>query len=147
MNKMWCIPPAQNADFVAHMEDVLAVYERPYNAQYPVVCMDEKPYQLLDNEYATIEMSENNHIRKTDSEYARKGTCSIFMFTEPLSGWREAHALPQRRAKEWADQIRWLTDNVYPDVEKIVLVMDNLNVHNISSLYKYLSALLQIFLI
>lgn len=134
---MWCIPPKQNAEFVAHMEDVLSVYARPYDAKHPVICMDEKPYQLLDDEYQSIEMSENNHIRKYDCEYSRKGTCSIFMFTEPLGGWREAHALPQRRAEDWANQIKWLIDEAYPDVEKIVLVMDNLNTHTIGSLYKY----------
>lgn len=136
---MWCIPPKQNAEFVAHMEDILSVYSRPYNEKYPVVCMDEKPYQLLDNEYPSLEMSKTNHIRKVDCEYERKGTCSIFMFTEPLSAWREAHALPQRRAEDWANQIKWLIDDVYPNVEKIVLVMDNLNTHKISSLYKVFS--------
>lgn len=134
---MWCIPPTQNAEFVAHMEDVLSVYSRPYNKNYPVVCMDEKPYQLLADEYPSIEMSETNHTRKVDCEYLRKGTCSIFMFTEPLGAWREAHALPQRRAKDWANQIKWLIDEIYPNVEKIVLVMDNLNTHKISSLYKF----------
>lgn len=133
---MWCIPPKQNAEFVAHMEDVIAVYQRPYNEKYPVVCMDEKPYQLLDDDYEAIEISEINHIRKYDCEYSRKGTCSIFMFTEPLSGWREAHALAQRRACDWANQIRWLIEEVYPNAEKIVLVMDNLNTHKLSSLYK-----------
>ena len=64
---MWCIPPKQNAEFVARMEDVLSVYSRPYNEKYPVVCMDEKPYQLLDDEYPSIEMSENNtEIRRTE---------------------------------------------------------------------------------
>jgi hypothetical protein len=134
---MWCIPPKQNAEFVAHMEDVLEVYSRPYNETHPVVCMDEKPYQLLDDEYPPIAMSTTNHIKKVDCEYLRKGTCSIFMFTEPLGAWREAHALPQRRAVDWANQIKWLVDEVYPDVEKIVLVMDNLNTHKISSLYKF----------
>jgi hypothetical protein len=66
------------------MEDVLSVYSRPYDAKRPVICMDEKPYQLLDEEYETIEMSGTNHTRKYDCEYTRKGTCSIFMFTEPL---------------------------------------------------------------
>lgn len=133
---MWCIPPKQNAEFVARMEDVLEVYSRPYDETHPVVCMDEKPYQLLSDEYETIEMSETNHVRKTDSEYSRKGTCSIFMFTEPLGGWREAQALPQRRATDWADKIKWLLDEVYPTAEKVVLVMDNLNTHSIASLYK-----------
>ena len=136
---MWCIPPKQNAEFVACMEDVLSVYSRPYNEKYPVVCMDEKPYQLLDDEYPPIEMSETNHIRKVDCEYARKGSCSIFMFTEPLGSWREAHALPQRRTEEWAYQMKWLIDDVYPNVEKIVLVMDNLNTHTIASFYKVFS--------
>ena len=136
---MWCIPPEQNAEFVAHMEDVLSVYSRPYNEKYPVVCMDEKPYQLLDEDYPSIEMSETNHIRKVDCEYARKGCCSIFMFTEPLGAWREAHAVPQRRAEDWAKQTKWLIDEVYPDAEKIVLVMDNLNTHTTASFYKFFS--------
>ena len=136
---MWCIPPKQNAEFVARMEDVLSVYSRPYNSKYPVVCMDEKPFQLLDDEYPAIEMSETNHIRKVDCEYARKGSCSIFMFTEPLGSWREAHALPQRRTEEWAYQMKWLIDEVYPNVEKIVLVMDNLNTHTVASFYKVFS--------
>jgi len=137
---MWCIPPKQNAEFVARMEDVLSVYARPYDAKRPVVCMDEKPYQLLSEEYDPIEMSETNHTRKYDCEYARKGACSIFMFTEPLGSWREAHALPQRRAKAWAMQMKWLIDEVYPDVDKMVLVMDNLNTHTIASFYKFFTA-------
>ena len=124
---MWCIPPKQNAEFVSHMEDVLEVYSRPYNENRPVICMDEKPFQLLGEMYQTIEMSPLNHIKKYDCEYERKGTCSIFMFTEPLGGWREAHALPHRTAEDWAFQLKWLIDEQYPNVEKIVLVMDNLN--------------------
>ena len=133
---MWCIPPKQNAEFVAHMEDVLEVYSRPYDPARPVVCMDEKPCQLLDEYLEPIPMSENNHLEKYDCEYVRKGSCSIFMFTEPLGQWREAHALPHRTCADWAQQIRWLVDEQYPSVEKIVLVMDNLNTHAISSLYK-----------
>ena len=134
--KMWCIPPKQNAEFVAHMEDVLEVYSRPLDPERPVICMDEKPFQLLDEHIEPIPMSENNHIKKYDCEYVRKGSCSIFMFTEPLGCWREAHALPRRTSVDWADRIKWLVDEAYPDVDKIVLVMDNLNTHNISSLYK-----------
>lgn len=136
---MWCIPPKQNAEFVSHMEDVLEVYSRPFDEKRPVICMDEKPYQLLDDEYETIEMSETNHIRKYDCEYTRKGTCSIFMFTEPLGGWREAHALPQRRAEDWAKQMKWLIDEAYPEADKIVLVLDNLNTHTVASFYKSFS--------
>ena len=133
---MWNIPPKQNAEFVAHMEDVLEVYSRPYDPKRPVVCMDEKPFQLLDEEREPIPMSEDNHVEKYDSEYIRKGTCSIFMFTEPLGQWREAHALPRRTAEDWARQMKWLIDERYPEVDKIVLVMDNLNTHAVSSFYK-----------
>ena len=136
MKKMWCIPPKQNAEFVAHMEDVLSVYARPYNEMYPVVCMDEKPFQLLDDQYEIIPMSEDNHTVKQDCEYERKGVGSIFMFTEPLAGWRNAVAEPHRTSIDWAHKIKWLLTEEYPQAEKIVLVMDNLNTHGISSLYK-----------
>ena len=133
---MWCIPPKQNAEFVARMEDVLEVYSRGFNSEVPVVCMDEKPFQLLDEYLEPIEMGKDNHTIKYDCEYERKGSCSIFMFTEPLGQWREAHALPRRTAEDWAKQMKWLIDEQYPEAEKIVLVMDNLNTHNISSFYK-----------
>lgn len=133
---MWCIPPKQNAEFVAHMEDILEVYSRPYNKKRPVICMDEKPFQLLDEYLEPIPMDKNNHIKKYDCEYIRKGSCSIFMFTEPLGGWREAHVLPRRTAVDWAAQVKWLVDEAYPDADKIVLVMDNLNTHTTASLYK-----------
>ena len=133
---MWCIPPKQNAEFVAHMEDVLEVYSRPYDEKKPVICMDEKPFQLLDEMFTPIPMSEDNHCKKYDCEYIRKGSCSIFMFTEPLACWREAHALPHRTSEDWAHQMKWLIDDAYPDSEKIVLVMDNLNTHTKASFYK-----------
>jgi len=76
------------------MEDVLTVYERSYDSDYPVVCMDEKPFQLTDERYEPLPMSQTNRKLKYDCEYERKGTCSIFMFTEPLAGWRNAEALP-----------------------------------------------------
>ena len=136
---MWCIPPKQNAEFVAHMEDILEVYSRPFNENIPVICMDEKPFQFLDEYLEPIKMSENNHSEKYDSEYIRKGSCSIFMFTEPLGQWREAHALPSRTAVDWANQLKWLIDEAYPNAEKIVLVMDNLNTHALSSFYKAFS--------
>jgi len=133
---MWCIPPKQSAAFVANMEDILAVYARPYDTYCPVVCMDEKPYQLLDERHEPIPMSENNHIAKYDCEYERKGTCSIFMFTEPLNGWRYAEAQQRRTKKDWANQIKWLLDEAYPTEKKIALVMDNLNTHTPASLYE-----------
>ena len=132
---MWCIPKKQNAEFVAKMEDVLAVYAREYNEDYPVVCMDEKPFQLLDNRYEPIAMSTTNSKMKYDCEYERKGTCSIFMFTEPLAGWRYTEALPQRTKTDWANQMKRLLDEDYPNAKKVVFVMDNLNTHGIHSFY------------
>jgi len=136
---MWCIPPKQNAEFVARMEDVLEVYSRPYDENFPVVCMDEKPYQLLDERLEPIPMSKDNHKEKYDCEYERKGSCSIFMFTEPLGSWRYTEALPRRTCEDWALQVKRLLDEEYPKVKKVVLVMDNLNTHNISSFYKIFS--------
>jgi len=133
---MWCIPPKQNAQFVACMEDVLSVYAREYNESSPVVCMDEKPFQLLDERYQPIPMNKTNHKLKYDCEYERKGTCSIFLFTETLAGWRHSFALPQRTRIDWANRIKWLLDEQYPVATKVVLVMDNLNTHSPSSLYE-----------
>ena len=137
---MWCIPPKQNADFVARMEEVLEVYSRPFDEKRPVICMDEKPFQLLDEMFMPIPLSEDNHSVKYDCEYVRKGSCSIFMFTEPLGQWREAHALPHRTSEDWAREMKWLIDKAYPDAEKIVLVMDNLNTHTAASFYKVFPA-------
>lgn len=135
MNEYWCIPPKENATFVACMEDVLDVYEMPYDSKVPVICMDEKPYQLLGEVREPLPMRPGD-IQKTDSEYVRKGTCSIFVFTEPLAGWRHVSARARRTAIDWAEEIKYLLDECYPDNEKVILVMDNLNTHAISSLYK-----------
>lgn len=121
------------------MEDVLSVYARPYDPEYPVVCMDEKPLQLLADNRSRISISQK-HPERYDSEYVRKGTCSIFLFTEPLNGWRYAQAQERRTKIDWANQIKWLLNNQYPLAKKVVLVMDNLNTHNTSSLYEAFEA-------
>jgi len=117
------------------MEDVLEVYKRPFDESVPVICMDEKPQQLL-GDIRTPIPSAQRRTTKIDSEYVRQGTCSIFLFCEPLAGWRHVDAQVRRTKKDWAYQIRWLLDKQYPNVEKVVLVMDNLNTHNTSSLYE-----------
>ena len=119
------------------MEEVLAVYARPYNPEYPVVCMDEKPYQLLSGSREPLPIRTGS-TEKVDYEYVRQGTCSIFLFTEPLASWRHAVALPRRTRKDWAGQIKWMLDEKYPDARKVILVNDNLNTHTISSLYETL---------
>lgn len=117
------------------MEDVLAVYRRPYDPARPVVCMDEKPYQLLDHARDPIP-ARPGHDLKEDSEYVRRGTCSIFCWVEPLRGWRRVDAQPQRTRVDWAHQIQQLLSVDYPHADKVVLVMDNLNTHGIGSLYE-----------
>jgi len=117
------------------MEDILDVYELPYNPLRPVVCMDEKPYQLLGEARDSWAMRPGDN-RKIDSEYIRNGTCSIFAFIEPLGGRHHVSVKEHRRAVDWAQEIKYLADEVYPDAEKIVLVMDNLNTHKPASLYK-----------
>ena len=135
MKAYWCIPPEQNAAFVAAMEDVLEVYSRPYDSARPVICMDEKPYQLLGEARDPIPVKPGN-LEKVDSEYKREGTCSIFIFTEPLAGWRYVKALARRTKIDWAHQVKWVLDSQYPDADKVILVMDNLNTHVISSFYE-----------
>jgi hypothetical protein len=130
----WAIPPEHDAAFVANMEDVLSVYERAYDAQCPVICMDEKPYQLLDEARQPIPMKRGD-VRHEDSEYRRHGTCSIFVFTEPLRGFRRVDVQEQRTRVVWAEQVRILLEEDYPHVPKVCLVMDNLNTHSIASLY------------
>lgn len=117
------------------MEDVLDVYHEPYDANCPVICMDEKPFQLLDEVREPIPMKPAKPLRE-DSEYERNGTCSIFIFTEPLAGWRHVDVRKQRTRMDWAEQVRELLEVHYPHVPKIKLVMDNLNTHSIASLYR-----------
>ena len=123
---------------MAAMEDVLSVYARPYDEDYPVICMDEKPIQLFSNARKSLR-SRDRRIEYEDSEYIRNGTACIFMFTEPLNGWRFADAQEHRTREDWAKQIKWLVDEQYPDAKRIVLVMDNLNTHSIASLYQTFS--------
>lgn len=135
MKKCFCIPPKQNAAFVANMEDVLDVYHRPYEEECPVVCMDEKPFQLLDESRQPIPMT-LGEIKRYDSEYICNGTCSIFIFIEPLKGWRTVSVSERRTKIDWARYVAELLEVHYPTVSKLCLVMDNLNTHTISSLYE-----------
>ena len=135
MNDYWCIPSKEDADFVACMEDVIDVYELPYDPMYPVVCMDEKPYQLLDDVRQPLSVRPGDN-QKTDSEYKKNGTCSIFAFVEPLGGRHHASVHEHRTAIDWAMEIKYLSDEMFPDAKKIILVMDNLNTHKAASLYK-----------
>lgn len=132
---MWCIPPERNAEFVCAMENVLEVYKRPRDPQRPVVCMDEKPKQLI-KETRTPVPCATGRPRRVDYEYERNGTASVFLFVDPLRGWRRVEATERRTRVDWARQVRQLVDRDYPQAQKITLVMDNLNTHSLASLYE-----------
>lgn len=117
------------------MEDVLDVYEQPCDPARPVVCMDEKPYQLLAQAREPIP-AVPGHDRREDSEYVRCGTCSIFVWIEPLAGRRRVVARRRRTRIDWAHEIDRLLTVDYPGAGTVVLVMDNLNTHTLGSLYE-----------
>lgn len=135
MKKGWCLPEAPSAEFVAAMEDVLEVYHRPYDAQRPVVCMDECSKQLI-GEVRKPLPPKPGQVAKEDSEYVRNGTANVFMALEPLAGWRTTQVTERRTRIDWAEFVKMLLLTVYPLAEKVVLVMDNLNTHGIASLYE-----------
>jgi hypothetical protein len=129
------IPPEQSANFVAKMEDVLSVYKRPYDPERPVVCMDEMPRQLIREVYAPLPM-EAGKPKRHDYHYKREGVVNLFMFFEPLAGWRTVMTREQRTKIDWAHCMKRLLENHYPDAEKVILIMDNLNTHGLSSFYE-----------
>lgn len=135
IKKQWCIPTQADAEFVYHMEDVLEVYTRPYNPARPQVCMDEINTQLLSHSREPLPM-EPGHPQCEDYEYVREGVCNVFLACEPLSGKRYTMIASQRTKQEWAQFIRQLADEYYPQADKIVLVMDNLNTHTLAALYE-----------
>ena len=136
--KGWVIPPLENSDFVAHMELVLDVYKTPYDEEFPVVCMDESPKQLIKQTRLPITRKPGRHARE-DYEYERKGVVNIFMANEPLKGKRYVEVLPGKTKKDWAEFIKEIADKHYPKAKKIRLVMDNLNTHKPSALYETFS--------
>lgn len=129
------IPPKANAEFVCAMEDVLEVYKRPHDPQRPVVCLDEVSKQLVGETRTPIPPGVGRP-RRVDYEYERKGTANLFMVFEPLAGKRWVKVTERRTAKDFAEVIRELVDERYPQAKKIVLVMDNLNTHKLASLYE-----------
>ena len=133
---MWCIPPEQDAAFVCRMEQVLEVYRRPYDPRRPVVCMDEQPKQLIAEARQPLPAAPGRPAR-VDYEYVREGTCTVWMFVEPLAGWRDVRVTGTKTAVDWAHQVRRLVDDPrYAGAERIALVCDNLVTHDPASLYK-----------
>lgn len=133
----WVIPPRANGEFVAQMEKVLDIYALPYNSATPVLTMDEQPMQLLKETRCPIDATVN-HPRRVDYEYERAGTASIFMFAEPLSGWRDVQVRARRTKVDWALEIGQLLENGYKSVQRVILVCDNLNTHTVGRGHKRL---------
>jgi hypothetical protein len=129
------IPPDESARFVAKMEDVLSVYKRPYDSDRPVVCMDEMPRQLIKEVREPIPAAPGREARQ-DHHYERNGVVNLFTFFEPLASWRTVMTRRRRTSVDWAHCIDQLLTEHYPDAEKVVLVMDNLNTHKPKSLYE-----------
>jgi hypothetical protein len=129
------IPPEKSADFVAQMEDVLELYQQPYDPKYPVVNMDEKPLQLIKETRQPLPAQPGKPLRY-DYEYERVGTANVFLCTEPLTGWRTVDVREHRTGVDWAHQIKSLLDDHYPTAEKVRVVCDNLNTHKVASLYE-----------
>jgi transposase len=133
--KMWCIPPQCDAEFVCAMENVLEVYKRPLDPSRPVVCFDEKSKQLV-GEVAVPVPAAPGRVECCDYEYVRNGTANLFMLVEPLRGWRQVSVTSRRTKLDFAGQMKELVDTHYPNAKKITLVMDNLNTHRMSCLYE-----------
>ncbi len=133
------MPEGPSAEFVAAMEDVLDVYHRPYDPERPVVCLDESSKQLIGEVRAPLP-PQPGQVAKYDSEYERRGTANVFMAVEPLAGKRTVRVTDRRTRVDWAQFVRLLLLTMYPEVAKVILVMDNLNTHGVASLYEAFDA-------
>ncbi len=131
--KQWVIPPKQSAAFVADMERVLALYAEPYEARFPVICLDERPCALVGEVRPPLPLKPGAEVRQ-DHEYTRGGLCCAVMAFEPLQGRRYLWIRPQRRRLEFAEIVRDLVAH-YPEAERIRLVCDQLNTHTAASFY------------
>lgn len=117
------------------MEDVLDLYEEPYDPVKPLVCLDERPCQLLGEVFTPVPVKPGRK-RREDYEYVREGHCALFMLFEPLQQFRHVEVRPQRTARDYADMLKLLADEIYPDALKIRVVQDNLNTHSPAALYQ-----------
>jgi len=138
LKECWVIPPEANAEFVCQMEEILELYTLPYDPEYPQVCLDESSKQLISEVKQPIP-PELGQVQRYDYEYKREGVCNLFMMFEPLTGWRHVEVTDQRTQIDYAQRIKYLVDERYPQAKKIRLAQDNLNTHVKSSLYKAFS--------
>lgn len=131
---MWCIPTA-DAEFVAQMEGILDLYEQAYDPARPRVCFDETSKQLIEETRLPLP-AKPGQVQRYDYEYRRNGTRNLFLFFEPLAGWRHIDVTEHRTKVDFAHQMRWLVDVAYPDVDCIDVILDNLNTHTYGALYE-----------
>jgi len=134
MIEYWVIPPEQDAEFVADMETVLATYAEPYDPHNPKICMDEQPVQLVLETKVPIPATKE-HGERVDYEYERNGTASLFMFTEPVTGFRHVTARARRTKEDWALEVAHLLDTRYAECDKVTLICDQLNTHTKGAFY------------
>jgi transposase len=134
VKKQWCISEV-GAEFVWRMEDVLELYEEPYDPKRPVVCFDEMPYQMVAEKRTPLPQKPGRP-QRYDYEYERKGMVNIFTFFEPQRGWRHLDVTDRRTAVDFAEEMRRLVDEHYPEAEKVRVVLDNLNTHTGAALYQ-----------
>ncbi|MGA9855787.1 MAG: IS630 family transposase [Gammaproteobacteria bacterium] len=135
LKEQWCIPPEADAEFACAMEDVLEVYHRPYDEKRPLVCLDEASKQLIGETVQSLP-AEPGQPERFDYEYVRNGTANLFMISQPLLGWRTVQVTERRTAKDFAEVLRWLVEDLHDEAERVVIVMDNLNTHKLASLYE-----------
>jgi hypothetical protein len=135
LKQQWVIPPQANAAFVAALEDVLDVYARPYDEARPVVGVDEGGKQLIGDVRAPLPVRPGSPA-KQDCEYQRGGVANLFMAFEPLAGRRQVEVTERKTAADFARLLRRLSDEWYPEAERVVLVCDNLNTHTPAALYE-----------
>ena len=129
------IPPTADGEFVANMEAVLDTYATPYDSRYPVVCMDEQPVQRLQDTRVPIPATAD-HPRRVDYEYERAGVASLFVFCEPLVGWRQVSVRERRTKVDWAVEVAALLTGRYATAEKVILVCDHRNTHTLGAFYE-----------
>jgi hypothetical protein len=134
LKKEWKIPPKCSAEFVWRMEAILDIYMRRYDPTHPLVCFDESSKQQIQEVIDSLSVIPG-HASKFDSEYVRNGVSNLFMIFEPLAGKRYVKVTNQRTTIDWAQCMKTIVDELYPNVERITIVMDNLNTHTPASLY------------
>lgn len=133
------IPPDENAEFVYRMEDVLALYHEPYDPRFPMICFDESNKQLIKETRRPLP-AKPGQLRRCDYEYERNGTRNLFLFFEPLTGWRHVKVTQRRTKRDWAHCMKQLVDEFYPEAKRIRVVLDNLNTHMPAALYETFEA-------